>query len=141
MDSNDRPKVGLGVIILKEEKVLMQKRRNSHGDGTWSFPGGHLEKYETFKQCAERETKEETGLDINIIDNRPVAITNDFFYNENKHYITIYMKAKYVSGIPKISEIEENKIEKIDWFNWNNLPEPLFLPIQNLIKQGYNPFN
>jgi 8-oxo-dGTP diphosphatase len=37
----DRPKVGVGVCIVKDNKVLLGKRKNSHGDGTWAFPGGH----------------------------------------------------------------------------------------------------
>ena len=118
----------------------MQKRKNSHGDGTWSFPGGHLEKYEEFKECSIREAKEETGLEIKLMSEKPVAITNDFFRKENRHYVTLFMKAKYLSGTPRISEEEKNKIEKIVWADWNNLPQPLFLPIQNLIKQGYDPF-
>jgi 8-oxo-dGTP diphosphatase len=43
MDEIKRPKVGVGVIIKKDGKVLMGKRKNAHGDGTWSFTGGHLE--------------------------------------------------------------------------------------------------
>ena len=33
-----RPKVGVGVIVRKDGKILLGKRRNAHGDGTWSFP-------------------------------------------------------------------------------------------------------
>ena len=35
--------------------------------------------------------------------------------------------------------MEPEKCEKWEWFEWNNLPEPLFLPIQNLLKQKFNP--
>lgn len=131
----NRPKVGLGVIILKENKVLLQKRKGSHGNGEWSFPGGHLEFFETFEECAKRETKEETDLEIKLTKEYPVAVTNDFFRKENKHYITLYMEAEYVSGEPKI--LEPQKCDALDWFDWDNLPKPLFLPIKNLIKQEY----
>jgi 8-oxo-dGTP diphosphatase len=131
----NRPKAGLGVILLKENKVLLLKRKGSHGAGEWSFPGGHLEFFETFEECAKRETREETGLEIEIIKKEPVAITNDFFRKENKHYITLYMESNYLYGKPKI--LEPEKCEAIEWFSWKNLPEPLFLPIQNLIKQKY----
>jgi len=40
---NERPKVGVGVIIVKNNKILFGKRKNAHGEGSWSFPGGHLE--------------------------------------------------------------------------------------------------
>lgn len=35
---NNRPKVGVGVAIIKDGKVLLGKRKNAHGEGTWSFP-------------------------------------------------------------------------------------------------------
>lgn len=61
---NERPKVGIGVIVRKEGKVLLGKRKNSHGAGSWAFPGGHLEYGESWEECARREVKEETGIAI-----------------------------------------------------------------------------
>ena len=56
-----RPQVGVGVLITKDDLVLLMKRQNSHGDGTWAPPGGHLEYGETPEECAMRETQEETA--------------------------------------------------------------------------------
>lgn len=38
----NKPRIGVGVIILKNNRVLLGKRRNPHGDGAWGFPGGHF---------------------------------------------------------------------------------------------------
>jgi 8-oxo-dGTP diphosphatase len=57
-------RVGIGVFVWKDGKFLMGKRLGSHGSGTWSIPGGHLEFDETWQQCAVREVLEETGLKI-----------------------------------------------------------------------------
>ena len=130
------PRVGVGVILIKGNKVLLGKRRNAHGDGTWSFGGGHLELNEELAECAKREVKEEAGLEIKNI--RFGAITNDIFEKERKHYITIFMIADYVKGEPKT--MEPDKLERWAWFEWSNLPKPLFLPIENLLKQNFNPF-
>jgi 8-oxo-dGTP diphosphatase len=130
-----RPKVGIGVIVIKNGKVLLGKRRNSHGSGYWSFPGGHLEMFETFNTCAEREVMEETGLTINNM--KYVAVTNDIFKDEKKHYITIFIYACYKSGV--LNNMEPEKCSEWDWFSWEDLPKPLFLPIENLIKQGFSP--
>ncbi|MCX5774664.1 MAG: NUDIX domain-containing protein [Fusobacteria bacterium] len=46
----NRPKVGVGILIIKEDKVLFGKRENAYGDGAWSFPGGHLEFNESFEE-------------------------------------------------------------------------------------------
>jgi len=133
---SQKPRIGLGVIILKENKILLLKRKCSHGAGRWSFPEGHLKFFETFEECAKRETEKETGLEIKIDEKNPIAITNDFFVEENKHYVTIYIAARYHSGKPKI--LEPEKCDEMNWFEWSNLPELLFLPIQNLIKQKYS---
>jgi len=135
MEETKRPKVGLGVLIKKDDKFLFGKRKGAHGEGTWNAPGGHLEFNETWEECAKRETIEETGIKIKNI--RFVTATNDLFKKEDKHYITIYMLADYDSGKVKIMEPE--KCEKWDWFSWEELPEPLFLPTQTLKDKGFNP--
>ncbi|MFZ1987547.1 MAG: NUDIX hydrolase [Minisyncoccia bacterium] len=131
----DGPKVGVGVIVKKDGKVLVGQRKSSHGQGTWSFPGGHLEFGETVVQCALRETKEETGLSVKNA--AFVTFTEDFFSGE-KHYVTLFVSADYDGGEVEIMEPE--KWQEWKWFSWSELPEPLFLSFQNLLKQGYSPF-
>ena len=131
-----RPKVGVAVVIRKDGKVLLGKRKNAHGDGTWAFPGGHLEWHEAIEDCAKRETQEETGITIKNIQIGPY--TNDFFEKENKHYITLFVIADYDAGEVQIMEPE--KCEAWEWFDWDNFPKPLFEPIQKLRKQSFNPF-
>jgi len=132
----DRPKIGLGVIIIKNNKVLLGKRKNSHGEGSWCFPGGHLEFNEEIEECGKREVLEETGIKIKNIKLGP--FTNDIFKKEGKHYVTLFLIADYSSG--KVRVMETDKCEKWEWFEWDNLPKPPFLPIQNLLKQKFNPF-
>jgi 8-oxo-dGTP diphosphatase len=136
MIEEKRPRVGVGVIIKKDGKILLHKRKNAHGDGSWSCPGGHLEFGESVADCAVRETAEEAGITIRNI--RDWIYTNDFFETEGKHYITIYVIADYESGEPQI--MEPKKCECWEWFGWENLPSPLFLPLQNVLKAGHNPF-
>jgi len=110
------------------------KRQNSHGDGTWSSPGGHLEFGESVEECAIRETFEETGITIEQITFR--GITNDIFGREEKHYITIWMEGRYVSGEPVVNS--EREASEVGWFPWHALPQPLFLPMENLLNgRGY----
>lgn len=130
-----RPKIGVGVIVFKDNKVLLGKRMNAHGEGTWAFPGGHLELNEEIETCAAREVLEETGIEIGNI--RKGFFTNDIFEKEEKHYVTLFVVSDYVTGEVKIMEPE--KCEKWEWFEWNKFPEKLFVPLQNLLKEGYNP--
>lgn len=136
MKTGNRPLIGVGVIVIKNNKVLLGKRKNSHGDGTWQFPGGHLEFYESIEDCARREVFEETGIHIKNI--RKGTFTNDIFKKENKHYVTLYMISEYDRG--KLELKEPDKCERWDWFGPDDLPEPKFLPLANLLMQGFNIF-
>lgn len=64
MMTDQRPLVGIGMMILKEGKVLLGKRKGAHGAGEYAFPGGQLEHPESFEDCARRETREESGIEI-----------------------------------------------------------------------------
>ena len=59
--------VGVGVLVLRDGRVLLGLRRGAHGAGTWALPGGHLEFNETVAACATRETLEETGLQLRSV--------------------------------------------------------------------------
>ncbi|WP_036242640.1 nucleotide triphosphate diphosphatase NUDT15, partial [Methylobacter luteus] len=115
------PRVGVGVLIIKNGRVLLEKRKGSHGAGTWSAPGGHLEYGESIENCAEREVLEEVG--IRIRDLQYGLFTNNVFEAEQKHYVTVFVLAKWESGVVETKEPE--KCEGWEWFDWSNLPEPL----------------
>ncbi len=133
---NQKPKVrvGVAIIITKDDQVLLMKRKGSRGKGTWSTPGGHLEFGETPEQCAAREAKEEVGVDV--VDIRFRAVTNDIFESEGKHYITIWMEGRSIDE-PTIAAEEE--VAEIGWFAWDALPQPLFLTLKNLLKENSYP--
>lgn len=129
----ERPGVGVGVIIERAGKVFLQKRRGAHGEGTWSLPGGKLDFGESPEECAIREVKEECGM---VIQNpKFVTITNDLFRERNIHYITLFLRAESSEGEPKITEPE--KTTEQGWFSWDKLPQPLFLPLKNFLKNGF----
>ena len=132
---NPEPRVGVAILVTKENQVLLMKRKGVHGQGTWSTPGGHLEFRETPEECAVREAKEEVGLDV--ADLRFRAVTNDVFEGTGKHYITIWMEAHTTSNNPRIAA--EDEVAEIEWFAWDSLPEPLFLSLENLLKENSYP--
>ena len=132
---NPEPRVGVAIIITKDDRVLLMKRKGIHGLGTWSTPGGHLDFGESPEQCAAREAKEEVGLDV--VDLRFRAVTNDLFETTGRHYITIWMDGKPVLGEPTIAA--EDEVEEIGWYAWDALPGPLFLPLDNLLKENSYP--
>lgn len=130
-----RPGVGVSVIIRRGAEVLLGRRLRSHGAGDWQFPGGHLEFGEEIEDCARREVAEETGLAVGALRRGP--FTNDLFADQGKHYVTLFLVADYAGGEPEAREPE--KCAGWAWFRWDALPQPLFLPIRNLLALGWSP--
>jgi len=62
----EAPIVGIGAVIVKDNKVLLIKRAGEPGRGLWSIPGGLVELGEKIKDAVRREVKEETGLDVKV---------------------------------------------------------------------------
>jgi len=132
MGKEKRPKVGIGVYIVKDGKFLLGERQGSHGANTWSAPGGHLEYGESWEECARRETMEEAGVKIKNV--RFLGLTNNIF-EEGKHYITIAMIADWASGKPEVCE--PDKRLGWEWVDVENMPSKLFLPIEDLMKSEF----
>ncbi|CAK9149072.1 unnamed protein product [Ilex paraguariensis] len=134
------PKVGVAVFLLKGNSVLLGRRRSSIGHNTFALPGGHLEFGESFEQCASREVKEETGLDIEQVE--LLTVTNNVFSHEAKpvHMVVIFMRAVLADPDQVPQLLEPEKCYGWDWYNWNNLPEPLFGPFETMVRSGFDPF-
>lgn len=124
MNNTSRPSVGVAALIWKDGKILFYERAGSHGHGTWSIPGGHLEFGESWEECIRREVMEEVGVTLKNV--RFLAVTNDIFPNDNKHYISIWMEADLGEGEPRCMEPE--KVIRLAWHDLKHLPEPLFQP-------------
>ncbi len=118
---NPQTKIGIGVMIFKDGKVLLGKRNGSHGAGEHAFPGGHLEYLESFEECARRETREETGIEIKNIHFQ--FLTNVIKYAP-KHYVHIGLIADCESGEPQV--LEPEKCESWSWYDLESLPTPMF---------------
>lgn len=146
-------RVGVAMILRRDGAVLMGLRKGSHGAGTWSFPGGHLEVGETVTTCAARELLEETGIKCWGNEMQKGTFTNDVFTAEGKHgpegsgsgpaerqrgghYVTLYVEAEWQIGMPEPMVLEPEKC--VEWRFFKSPPSPLFLPIQNLLKDGFS---
>ncbi|KAF2714213.1 7,8-dihydro-8-oxoguanine triphosphatase NUDT15 [Pleomassaria siparia CBS 279.74] len=150
MSEEQRPKVGVGVIIHDDKgNVVMGVRTGSHGAGTMQFPGGHLEYSESFAACAAREVLEETGLEIGHV--KFLVATNDVMADEGKHYITIFVVCVIVGENKVPQPLEPHKCARWEWVPWSQMWEwarqqneaeksgaevgkKLFLPIVNLYR-------
>ena len=120
-DQNLRPRVGIGVMVFKDGKILLQQRKGSHGGGEYAFPGGHLEYMESFEECAIRETLEEAGIKIK---NLKFLLLSNLTSYAPKHYVHLNFVADWESGEPMI--MEPDKCGGWGWYDPDNLPTPYF---------------
>jgi len=125
-------RVGLGVLILQKGnpgKILISKRKGSHGVGKHQLPGGHLELGESWESCAIREVKEETGIDLKRA--YFAGVTNDIMEDEQKHYVDIIMVGVCEADAVPINA-EPEKCDGWFWVDWNKLPDGRFASLSNL---------
>lgn len=96
----EQPSIGVGVIVINENRVLLVQRGKDPGAGTWAFPGGRLELGETLAEAATREAYEETGL---TIEPSEVIAVRDLIDRDEAgrirfHYVLIDLLAQPVGG-------------------------------------------
>lgn len=124
MAENQFPKIGVGVLIFKDGKVLFGKRKGKHAPGVYSPPGGKMEHFESFAQTVHREVSEECGLEIENL--KFLCIKNLKEYPPD-HFVNLGFTADWKSGEPQL--LEPEKIESWNWYSLDRLPEPLFAMI------------
>ena len=99
-----RPQVGVGILLIRNQKLLLIKRRYNPDAGYWSIPGGHLEIGERTEAAAEREFLEETGFKVKVI--KFAGIIDKIIYDHlgkiEYHYVLINYFVEQVDG--KIDE-------------------------------------
>jgi 8-oxo-dGTP diphosphatase len=127
---------GVGVLVVRDGKILMGRRTSAHGHGTWSPPGGKAEPGETVEETARRELIEETGL-VGAVP-RLVGETVDSF-SSGETWRTRWVLMEWVSGEPQV--LEPGEVDSWGWYSWDRLPAPLFLPMASLVATGYDPLD
>ena len=132
-------RVGIGVMIFDENKVLLGHRSKNKKDtggiyevDCWTLPGGKQEYNETFFDGAKREVKEETNLDIEDLE--LFGASDDI--QPDRHYITMQVIAKKYNGIPQV--MEPTKENEWKWFDLDNLPQNLYSPSKKFIEAYKN---
>lgn len=125
-----KPGLGVGVMILKENKILLGLRNPDkvkasselQGQGTWTMPGGKVEFMEKLVDAAKRELEEETSLKATKID--VLCVSDDM--TDTAHYVTVGFIVKEYTG--EVKAMEPETILEWQWFDLDDLPTNLYKP-------------
>lgn len=109
----DTPLVGVGTVTIKSGKILLVKRAFDPGAGKWSIPGGLVEVGEKLSEAAARETEEETGIKVDILELINVfdMIDPDGDGKTRYHYVLVDFLSKPVGGHERVSD----EVTEIKW--------------------------
>jgi ADP-ribose pyrophosphatase len=107
------PLVGVGTVTIKEGKILLVRRAFEPGAGKWSIPGGLVEVGEKLSEAGARETEEETGIKVEILELINVfdMIDRDDKDKVKYHYVLVDFLAKPVGG----KEHTSNEVTDLKW--------------------------
>ncbi len=116
-------------MISPDRKILLVRHRKGNRQ-YWVLPGGRLEYGETFEECAVREIKEETGLDVEV--QRFLFLSEAIAPDRSRHIVNVYLKAKEVGGTMKVGN--EPVLAGVDYVSIDELEKvTLFPPVAEYI--------
>ena len=114
--------VGATVLVFNDKNELLLNLRSDTGD--WGIPGGLKELNETLEECAKREIKEETNLDVEELKLLAILSGNDYYFkypnDDELDCVIVLFEARNYKGDLKINDDESTKLE---FFSLDNMPK------------------
>jgi len=117
----ERPLVGVGAVIIEQDRILLVKRANEPNKGKWSVPGGLVRTGESLIDALKREIREEVGVEIEVDD---VACVGEEIFRNGEvrfHYVIIDFFARIIEGCVRpgsdaqeIKWVPINEVDKIE---------------------------
>lgn len=133
------------VTIFNEDRILIIKENKPTAIDKWNFPSGHIENGEDILYSAQREVKEETGLDVKLIGTTGVY---NFISNTNDQVILFHFVGEVTGGSLNLEndvifDSKWIKVNELETFENKDLREPNVIRqiINNLIQEKIHPIN
>ena len=111
-----------GNLIIRDGKILLLYREDEEH---WEVPGGKVKESESPTEAAVREAKEEIGIEV--------SLEKAFYTGEFQHNGEMFLWNGYVASVEGEPEIQEEKFEKMDWFEGSELDELNLAPNLEMI--------
>lgn len=123
------PTTRVSVIVVADEQILLVKHRKGNRQ-YWVLPGGRLEYGESFEECAVREMKEETGLEVAV--DEFVFLSEAIAPDRSRHIVNVYLTAHVTGGILKLGD--EPVLAAVDYLPIKDLESlTLFPPVGKIV--------
>jgi len=123
------PRVAVGVLIEKDEKVLLVRRAVNPEKGRWTFPAGFVDAGEDPVKAGERECLEETGLQVRIL--RLIDVLAEQAHPRGAHIIIFY-QGVIIDGQVKPGD----DVSAVDFFTREHLPPLAFSSTKRILDRG-----
>ena len=117
----DYPRVGVGAVILHEDRVLLVRRGKSPSFGKWTLPGGLVELGETTTEAIAREIVEECGIKIRVVDVAGVItrVVRDDGDRIRYHYVLV----DYLAYPDSMDVVAGSDAAEAQWFEIERVTE------------------
>lgn len=134
------PTTRVSVVVIKDGTDILLVRHRKGTRQYWVLPGGRLEYGETFSECAVRELREETGLDVAV--DKLIYLSEAIAPDRSRHIVNVYLTAHVIGGIMQVGD--EPVLAGVDFVPLSELENCTLYPpvgkkiLQNLAK-GFEP--
>ena len=121
-----------GTVVTDEERILLVRQRDR-----WSLPKGGVEPGESFAETAVRETREETGLRVNV---RDVAFVTEFYGAHTDHSLQVYYAGRAVGGELRTDdpdgEVVDARFVRVKRLRRYLKFRPVVVPLERWLREG-----
>jgi len=133
-----RPHVGVGILLVRDNNLLLIKRKFNPDACYWSIPGGHIDLGEEVEKAAEREAYEETGFKVKVT--KLAGIIDKIMYDDNGkieyHYVLLNYFVEQIEGEENQAPIADDDALDAKFVPFNKLKDyQLTVSLIKLLKQ------
>ena len=131
----ERPVVGVGGVVISNGRTLLIRRSGPPLQGEWSIPGGTLEAGETLREGVRRELREETGIDVRVLEMIEVfeRIFPDAQGRPQYHFVILDFLCEFAGGVARAA----SDVSDTAWAGEDDLEEFKLTPTAlRVIRRG-----